>query len=122
MSLQCTTSGVGVSLNAAGTVNVDSAGAPGGSFVIATGNTAISSMATALGVNLLSMNGASASFINNSGTANLGGGGLTGIAGATFNVNMGAAFHKRNAMKKLNVRTTAQLIKYALKHRPSILT
>ncbi len=31
-------------------------------------------------------------------------------------------FHKRNAMKKLNLRTTAQLIKHTLKHRPSILT
>ncbi len=90
-SLKCTTTGVGVSLNAAGTFNVDSGGAPGGSFVSATGNTAFSSMATVLGVNLATMSGASASFINNTGSAILGVGGLTGIAGATFNVNQGSA-------------------------------
>ncbi len=31
-------------------------------------------------------------------------------------------FHKYKAMEKLNLHTTAQLIKHALQHRPSILT
>ena len=71
--------------NASGTVNITTGS------ITSTAVAAFDSTATVLGVNLTSTSGTNINLANNTGSALLGGGALTGIAGATFNVNMGSA-------------------------------